>query len=61
MEIYNKLKELVASMEEDAQKFYEKENSSAGSRLRKASQDGKKLFQELRIDVQFKKKAGKEA
>ncbi len=59
METYNKLKELVASMEEDAQKFFDKGNSSAGSRLRKSAQEGKKLFQELRINVQDAKKATK--
>jgi len=59
MEIFNKLKELVASMEDDANKFYEKGNSSAGSRLRKSAQDGKKLFQELRLDVQENKKTKK--
>lgn len=59
MEIYNKLKDLLSSMEEDITKFYEKGNSSSGSRLRKAAQEGKKLFQELRVNIQNKKKEAK--
>ncbi|EHQ24662.1 hypothetical protein [Mucilaginibacter paludis] len=52
-----KLKELVASAEVDAAKFYEKGNSAAGTRLRKALQEIKVTAQEIRQDVSSKKRA----
>lgn len=57
MEILAKIKELIATIEADAQKFYEKNNKSAGTRVRTGCQELKKLAQELRIEVQEKKKA----
>lgn len=58
MEKFNELKELVASIEEDAQKFYEKGNSAAGTRLRKGLQDIKNLSQAIRVSVsEIKNKA----
>ncbi len=57
MEILTKIKELLATIEADAQKFYEKGNKSAGTRTRTSLQELKKLAQELRIDIQEKKKA----
>ena len=51
MENYERLKELVASLEEDAVKFYEKGNKAAGTRLRKGLQEVKNLSQEIRVDV----------
>lgn len=58
MEKFNELKELVASIEEDAQKFYEKGNSAAGTRLRKGLQDIKNLSQTIRVSVsEIKNKA----
>jgi hypothetical protein len=56
MEKFNELKALVSSLEEDATKFYEKENKAAGVRLRKGLQDIKALAQELRLDVSGKNK-----
>ncbi|MES2063089.1 MAG: histone H1 [Bacteroidota bacterium] len=52
-----KLKDLVSSAEADATKFYEKGNSTAGTRLRKALQEIKVTAQEIRQDVTTKKKA----
>jgi len=52
-----KLKDLVGSAEIDAAKFYEKGNSAAGTRLRKALQEIKVTAQEIRQDVTTKKKA----
>jgi hypothetical protein len=52
-----KLKDLVASAEVDATKFYEKGNSAAGTRLRKALQEIKVTAQEIRQEVTSKKKA----
>lgn len=57
MEIYNQLRELVESVEVDATKFYEKGNSAAGTRVRKAMQEIKQLAQALRVDIQEKKNA----
>ena len=55
MELYEKLAEIVSAAREDADKFYDKGNSAAGTRLRKAMQEAKGLAQELRLDVQAKK------
>ncbi len=56
MELYHKLKHLVNEMEHDFQKFYEKGNNAAGTRIRKSMQDLKKIAQEIRSQVQEKKK-----
>tara|TARA_B100001123_G_scaffold348512_1_gene397992 strand:+ start:4229 stop:4402 length:174 start_codon:yes stop_codon:yes gene_type:complete len=55
MELYEKLAEVVSAAREDAEKFYDKGNAAAGTRLRKAMQEAKGLAQELRLDVQAKK------
>ncbi len=55
MELYEELKNLVANLEEDASKFYEKGNKAAGTRLRKGCQDIKNLCQDIRVDVSNKK------
>jgi hypothetical protein len=52
MQKFEELKKLVASIEDDADKFYNKENSTAGTRLRKAMQDLKNIAQEIRTEVQ---------
>lgn len=57
MEILAKIKELLATIEADAQKFYDKGNKSAATRARTGLQELKKLAQEFRIDIQEKKKA----
>jgi hypothetical protein len=57
MENYERLKELVASLEDDASKFYEKGNKAAGTRLRKGLQEVKNLSQEIRVDVSNVKNA----
>ena len=44
-------------MTEDINKFYEKGNSAAGTRVRKSLQDIKKLSQEIRVEVSEKKKS----
>ena len=56
MELFNELKALVAGLEEDATKFYEKNNKAAGVRLRKGLQDLKSKAQALRVDVSDKNK-----
>jgi hypothetical protein len=59
MEKYEELKNLVASIEDDATKFYEKGNKAAGVRFRKALQDVKTLAQNIRLDVSTKTKTVK--
>ncbi len=56
MENFNDLKALVASMEEDVTKFYEKDNKAAGVRVRKALQEIKGLAQTMRNEVSEKNK-----
>jgi hypothetical protein len=51
MEKYNQLKSLLASVEEDADKFYNKGVSAAGTRVRKALQDMKALASDMRKEV----------
>lgn len=59
MDKFNQLKNLVAGLEEDATKFYDKNNKAAGVRLRKGLQDIKTLSQALRQDVSAKNNEGK--
>lgn len=59
MEKISKLKELITAAEADADKFYNKGNGAAGTRLRKAMQDIKVAAQEVRNAVTEKKAAGK--
>ena len=57
MESFKKVKELVASVEADAVKFYDNGNAAAGTRLRKGMQDLKGLVQSIRAEVTEKKNA----
>ena len=52
MKRFEQLKNLVMSMEDDFEKFYDKNNQAAGTRVRKGMQDMKNLAQEIRIEVQ---------
>ncbi|RED94401.1 histone H1 [Marinoscillum furvescens] len=52
MKRFEQLKELVDGLEADFAKFYDKENSAAGTRVRKGMQELKNLAQEIRIEVQ---------
>ncbi len=52
MKKFEDLKRLIASLEEDMDKFYNKQNNAAGTRLRKSMQDLKALAQEVRIEIQ---------
>lgn len=56
MENFNELKAMIAGMEEDVTKFYEKGNKAAGVRVRKALQDVKTLAQTMRQEVSAKNK-----
>ena len=55
MKKFTEVKELVASLEADADKFYNKGNSAAGTRVRKGMQDLKNLAQSIRLEVQESK------
>jgi len=51
----NLLEELITLLEEtrdDHDKFFERGNNAAGTRVRKAMQEVKALAQELRVEVQ---------
>ncbi|SET40036.1 Histone H1-like protein Hc1 [Hymenobacter actinosclerus] len=55
MSNFSKLKDLVMSLEGDFEKFYDKQNSAAGTRVRKGMQELKNMAQEIRTEVQNKK------
>ncbi len=57
MDRFNELKDLIASIDEDAVKFYENGNAAAGTRVRKALQQAKTLAQDIRNDVTARKNA----
>jgi hypothetical protein len=59
MEKFTKLKELIASVEADVEKFYNAGNSAAGTRVRKGMQDLKVLAQDIRTEVTEKKNSAK--
>ena len=52
MDRYQELLDLVATFKADFEKFYVKENKSAGVRLRKNMANLKKKAQEIRNEVQ---------
>ena len=51
MDKFNQIKALIASLEADADKFYNKANGAAGTRLRKAMQELKAMTTEVRKEV----------
>lgn len=55
MSRFDELKDFVAGLEGDFDKFYAKGNKAAGTRLRKAMQELKALAQEIRVEIQDKK------
>lgn len=55
MNRFDQIRDLVMSLEADFQKFYEKGNQAAGTRVRKGMQELKNLAQDIRIEVQEKK------
>ncbi len=58
---FNKLKDLVTSLEDDFEKSYDKHNAAAGTRVRKGMQELKNMAQEIRLAVQNQKNTSKEA
>ncbi|SFC59713.1 hypothetical protein SAMN05421780_10744 [Flexibacter flexilis DSM 6793] len=49
---FQEIKDLVMSLEGDFDKFYDKNNQAAGTRVRKGMQDLKVLAQSIREEVQ---------
>ncbi|EKB48152.1 histone H1 [Cecembia lonarensis] len=58
MSRFDEIKNLVMGLEADFEKFYEKGNQAAGTRVRKGMQDLKTMAQDIRKEVQDKKNAG---
>ncbi|TVP46147.1 MAG: histone H1 [Mongoliibacter sp.] len=58
MSRFDEIKGLVMGLEDDFEKFYEKGNQAAGTRVRKGMQDLKTMAQDIRKEVQDKKNAG---
>ena len=58
MKRFEQIRDLVASLDGDFEKFYDKKNQAAGTRVRKGMQDLKNLAQEIRIEVQNVKNQG---
>lgn len=52
MNKFQEVKALVMSLEDDFDKFYDKKNQAAGTRIRKGMQDLKTMAQDIRLEVQ---------
>ena len=59
MSSFAEVKDLIMSLESDFEKFYDKGNQAAGTRVRGGLQQLKTLAQEIRTEVQNKKNASK--
>jgi hypothetical protein len=55
MSRFDEIKNLVMGLEGDFDKFYNKGNQAAGTRVRKGMQDLKTMAQDIRKEVQDKK------
>lgn len=58
MNRFEQVKKLIMDLEGDFDKFYDKKNQAAGTRIRKGMQELKNLAQEVRIEVQDIKNKG---
>ena len=61
MDKFTKMKDLLASVEVDANKFYNSGNSAAGTRARKALAEMGKAVKSRRNEITAEKNARKEA
>ena len=59
MSRFAEVKDLIMSLEGDFEKFYDKGNQAAGTRVRGGLQQLKTLSQEIRTEVQNKKNEAK--
>lgn len=57
MEKFEKVKQLIADIQTDVEKFYNANNGAAGTRVRKGMQDLKVLATDIRKEVTEKKNA----
>lgn len=57
MKRFEEIRDMIMSLEGDFQKFYDKRNQAAGTRVRKGMQELKNLAQNIRVEVQEKKNA----
>ena len=57
MEKFENMKAILEGLNEDVQKFEEKGNKAAGTRIRKGLQEIKTVAQDLRIEISAKKNA----
>ena len=55
MEKFEQIRDLILGLEDDFDKFYDKKNQAAGTRVRKEMQELKNIAQEIRLDVQESK------
>lgn len=58
IEKFNELKSLIEGLDVDVDKFFNKGNGAAGTRVRKGLQDVKNLAQAIRLEVQEAKNSG---
>lgn len=58
---FDEVKNLVMSLESDFEKFYDKKNQAAGTRVRKGMQELKTLAQAIRSEVQDTKNSATKA
>lgn len=58
MDKYSELFNLVTSLQDDFEKFYDKKNKAAGTRVRKGMQDVGAWAKAVRAEVQAMKNAG---
>jgi len=59
MDKLNQIKQYLNTLDEDFTKFFEKGNNAAGTRVRKAMQELKKMANDVRASVQEKKATDK--
>ncbi|MCS6991700.1 MAG: hypothetical protein NZL95_07550 [Chitinophagales bacterium] len=60
MKRLEELRAYLDSLESDFRKFYDKGNNAAGTRIRKAMQQIKKMASEIRNEIQAIRKQNKE-
>lgn len=58
MKRFDEVRDLVMSLEADFEKFYDKKNQAAGTRVRKGMQELKNIAQDIRKEVQDIKNQG---
>lgn len=58
MKRFEEVRDLIMNAEGDFEKFYDKKNKAAGTRVRKVMQDLKNIAQDVRKEVQDMKNNG---